>query len=186
MHNSPAVPNYQHFVNCVGLTPMAVPKDTAGSGDLHRREEVEKLLLNPKSLSQFQDKMKSRSNAPYRLPGMPIQLWNCDKNLSREAVVSNCETVVRTWGPFIYLECVLRSGEHRFPLGKLFKLTIVLEPFRVRSDIRDPDPDFDLAPLPSSPNAPIGDPAALNLVYYYLFELNQLLANCLPAAKTAQ
>ena len=84
MH-SPAVLNHQHFVNCVGLTPMAVPpmavpKDTAGSGDLHRREEVEKLLLNPKSLSQFQDKMKSRSNAPYRLPVCQY----------------NCETVVRT------------------------------------------------------------------------------------------
>ena len=45
-------------------------KDTAGSGDLHRREEVEKLLLNSKSLSQFQDKMKSGSTAPYRLPGV--------------------------------------------------------------------------------------------------------------------
>jgi len=54
----------------VGRGGEARLEDTAGSGDPHRREEVEKGLLKAKSLSQFQDKMKSRSTAPYRLPRM--------------------------------------------------------------------------------------------------------------------
>ena len=47
-----------------------------------------------------------------------------------------------------HFECALRSGEHYFPSGKFFKLTIVLEPFRMRFEI--------------------GEPVALNLVYYWV------------------
>ena len=38
----------------------------------------------------------------------------------------------------IRLPRMLVSGEHYFPSGKLFKLTLVLEPFRMRFEVGDP------------------------------------------------
>ena len=47
-----------------------------------------------------------------------------------------------------------------------------MELFGARSEIRDPGPDFAPSSLASSSSAPIGDPVALDPIYYRFLEPN--------------
>ena len=111
----------------------------------HRREAVEKQLFNAAGKISGGEQLASIEQL-YKLNLGPLSVVPDDPY--RESTVFRKENIKNYPQCSNHFECALRSGEHYFPSGKFFKLTSVLEPFRMRFEI--------------------GEPVALNLVYYWV------------------